>query len=632
MTDLFRGYVPTNNKKCLMKFKNKELLTLDQVKDKDEYAGILAPGIILIDIDDKKQSDLLMDIVEELQLDCRVYQTTRGRHFFFKNNDDLVKSCKTKTKLACGLTADIKLGTRNSYSVLKFNGKERWIEWDVEEGHDYQTMPKWLMPVNSTIDFDKLGEGDGRNQALFGYILKLVGAGMSKEDAKDTIKLINKYILKNPLSDSEIDTITRDDAFPEEDHIWFTDNGAFLHDAFAQFLTKNCNVKKVSGQLHVYDNGVYLAGSERIEALMIKHIPQLKAQQRTEVLKYMNIIAEEVSQADANLIAFRNGVYNLATGELTPFDPDIIVTNKIDYNFNKGAYSELADKTLNKMACDNKEVRALLEECIGYCFYRRNELSKAFVLTGEKSNGKSTFLDMVSNLLGENNVSALDLSELDERFSVATLSGKLANIGDDISDEFLQGRSVANFKKIVSGNQVKAEFKGQDPFFFNPYVKLLFSANDIPRMKDKTGAVLRRLVIIPFNATFSKDDPDFDPYITWKLKNEDVMEYLIQIGLNGLKRVLENSGFTESDLVKKSIEQYEIDNNPILLFLQEKERHEIVNQPTKDVHKAYRAFCLEQGFSEMTLANLSKQLNRYLGVVVKRVRVDGKQIGMYVMG
>ena len=119
MTDLFRGYVPTNNKKCLMKFKNKELLTLDQVKDKDEYAGILAPGIILIDIDDKKQSDLLMDIVEELQLDCRVYQTTRGRHFFFKNNDDLVKSCKTKTKLASGLTADIKLGTHNSYSVLK---------------------------------------------------------------------------------------------------------------------------------------------------------------------------------------------------------------------------------------------------------------------------------------------------------------------------------------------------------------------------------------------------------------------------------------------------------------------------------------------------------------------------------
>ena len=76
--------------------------------------------------------------------------------------------------------------------------------------------------------------------------------------------------------------------------------------------------------------------------------------------------------------------------------------------------------------------------------------------------------------------------------------GKLANIGDDIGDDFLQGSQVSVFKKIGTGNRIKAERKGQDPFEFNPFIKLLFSANDIPRMKDKTGAVLRRLVIIPF--------------------------------------------------------------------------------------------------------------------------------------
>ena len=85
---LFKGYVPTKNKKCLMPFKNKtakDLLSFDEVKSMSEYAGILADDVILIDVDNQEQSDKLMDIVEDLQLNCRVYQTTRGRHFLFKN-------------------------------------------------------------------------------------------------------------------------------------------------------------------------------------------------------------------------------------------------------------------------------------------------------------------------------------------------------------------------------------------------------------------------------------------------------------------------------------------------------------------------------------------------------------------
>ena len=56
------------------------------------------------------------------------------------------------------------------------------------------------------------------------------------------------------------------------------------------------------------------------------------------------------------------------------------------------AYSEIVDKTLNKLACGDKQIRALLEELIGFTFYRRNELRKAFILVGDKSNGKSTYL------------------------------------------------------------------------------------------------------------------------------------------------------------------------------------------------------------------------------------------------
>lgn len=621
---LYKGYVKTKNKKCIDKFKNAPLRTFEEVKDLSEYAGILANDIILIDIDDMDQSEILMKIVEDKQLNCVVYQTTRGRHFLFKNKG--VGKCATHIKLACGLTADIKVGTSNSYEIIKFNGEERFVEWDSDE---LQEVPKYLTPIKTNIDFFNMKEGEGRNNSLFTYILSLNNTGFSKEESRECLNLINEYVFEEPLSESEIEQITRDEAFPEE---CFYEENKFLHNNFAQFIMNNDHIKKINGQLHIYKNGCYVPGIKEIESIMVKHIPKLKSNQRIEVIKYLDLICSETKVADARYIGFENGIYDIVNDELLDFTPDIVMTNKIPWNYEKESYSELADKTLNKLACNDKSIRLLLEECIGYCFYRRNELSKSFILTGEKSNGKSTFLDMIKNVLGESNYSGLDLAELDERFSVATMAGKLANIGDDISDDFLIGRSLSTFKKIVSGNQVKAEYKGQDAFFFSPYVKLLFSANDIPRMKDKTGAVLRRLVIIPFNARFSKKDKDYDPYITWKLKDENVMKYLIQLGIEGLKRVLENRCFTESDKVNKELEDYEIQNNPILLWLQETELSEIENEPTKTVHRKYRMFCVENNFSEMTLSNFSKELNRRLGFNVVRKRIGGKLTGIYIKG
>ena len=114
--ELFKGYVLTKDKKCIEKFKNRtDFKNYDQVKKLDEFAGILNDGVILIDIDDYEQSEILLNIVDDLQLKCRVYKTTRGKHFLLKNTD--VETCKTHTKLACGLTSDIKLGTRNRYSI-----------------------------------------------------------------------------------------------------------------------------------------------------------------------------------------------------------------------------------------------------------------------------------------------------------------------------------------------------------------------------------------------------------------------------------------------------------------------------------------------------------------------------------
>jgi putative DNA primase/helicase len=434
-------------------------------------------------------------------------------------------------------------------------------------------------------------------------------------------------VLPDPLSDDELEVILRDDAFKKP--VFF--NGAqFLFDKFANYMMNNHHIVKINGQLHIYQEGVYYNNFNVISNVMRSYIPNLKKSQKTEIFDYMYDMAKEKEQSDANLIAFRNGIYDVATGNMIDFSPDIAITNKIPWDYNKNAYNELADQTLGKLSCGDASIRLLLEECIGYCFYRRNELGKAFILTGDKSNGKSTFLYLVKVILGDNNISALDLKELGDRFSTSMMFGKLANIGDDISDDFLQGSQLSIFKKIVTGDRIKAERKGQDPFEFNPYVKLLFSANDIPRMKDKSGAVLRRLVIVPFNAQFSKDAADYDPFIKYKLIEQSSIEYLIALGVEGLKRVLHNQEFTRSEKVDRRMQEYEEENNPLLAFLKEYDIHDIVNQSTADVYKMYSVFCNENNMLPMQKIVFSRQLNKQLGLEVAVQWILGKSTRVFV--
>lgn len=626
MSDLYKGYIKSKGKTAIEPFKDRtKFRSYEEVKSLPGFAGVLADDTILIDIDDTEQSEILMNIVEEYQLDCRVYCTSRGRHFLFKNHS--VNRNKGHRPLAIGLTADIKLGSRCSYEILKIDGEERFIEWDIEPGGTYQEVPKWLFPVRATVDFLSMDAGDGRNQALFNYILTLTANDFSVDETRECIRILNRFVLKEPLSDDELEVILRDEAFQKP---VFYNGSTFLFDRFANYLKNNAYVIKINGQLHIYQDGIYINGYKPIETAMIQQIPNLKKTQRREVLDYMELIVEEKNQADARYIAFRNGVLDIVTGELQPFSTELIITNKIPWDYNPNAYNALADDTLNKLACCDPVIRALLEECIGYCFYRRNELGKAFILTGDKSNGKSTFLDVVKAILGEQNISALDLKELGDRFSTSMMFGKLANIGDDIGDDFLQGAQVATFKKVVTGNRIKAERKGQDPFEFNPYIKLLFSANDIPRMKDKTGAVLRRLVIIPFNASFTKESGEYNPYIKYELIEQSSIEYLIRVGVEGLKRIIENNEFTKSEKVQEQLDEYEAENNPIIAFIEDCGVEMIENQPTNEVYKRYQVFCADNSMTPMSHIVFSKQINKRLGFSVIQRKINKKNYKVFV--
>ena len=627
----FRGYIRTKDKNAIDKFKNvadAKLMTLEQVQSLSEYAGVLSHNSILIDIDDQEQSEILMNIVEDFQLNCRVYQTSRGRHFLFRNSK--IENCRTHCTLACGLTADIKSGFKNSYEILKYDNEERFIEWDIEKGQEYQEIPKWLFPIKYSANFINMDAGDGRNQELFNYILTLQSNDFSVEEARETIRIINKYVLKQPLDDEELDVILRDEAFAKP---VFFKGQQFLFDKFAVYMKNNHHIIRINNQLHMYQDGIYISGQADIEGEMIKHIPSLNRAKRKEVLDYLDVmIRENTAATEAHMIAFRNGVLNILDDSFTPFTPDHVITNRIDWDYNPQAYDELTDKTLNKIACNDENIRLLLEEATGYCMFRRNELGKAFILTGTGSNGKSTFLNMLRHMLGKRNISSLDLKKLSDRFSTVMLFGKVANIGDDISDEFVMDSSM--FKKIVTGETIDAEQKGQPKFEFEPYVKLFFSANNIPRMGKgrDSAAILRRLVIIPFEAKFSPTDADYVPFIGDKLRSQEAMEYLIQLGIQGLKRVLDTRTFTSSEKIQKELDEYEESNNPVLGFIRECESDDfqIENTPTSDVYRKYNEYCIANNLNPMSNIEFSKQINRLLDFQVISKKINNKKYRIFV--
>lgn len=625
MYELYKGYIPTKGKKAAIKFKNQPLYTHDQVKKLPEYAGVLNDNTILIDVDDKEQANLFMDIVEDKQLNCKVYQTRRGMHFVFKNCG--VEKAMTAGTLACGISnVDVKVGSKASYEVLKLDGKERFVIWDIEDDCDYDCLPEWARPLTAKTDFHTLGEGDGRNMEIFKYVSYLQREGLSRNAIEEAVNLINNYVLKNSLPMSEINTLLRDERF--EKPSFFGRGGTFLFDQFAKWFVNEHHLIRINGDIYTFDGQVYTNSKTIINKQMVEEISMLNKTKRKEVEDYLELIVTSKSEADSRYIAFQNGVYDIKSKTFGEFSKDKIVTNQLQCNYDPTVVSPVVDKALDDFCCHNEGIRLLLEEVVGYCMYSRQELRKAFILVGDKMNGKSTFLSMLKALFGYKNVASLDLKELGDRFKTAELSGKLVNIGDDIEDEFISNSAI--FKKLVTGNPITVERKGQDPFVFSNKAKLLFSANSVPKIRDKTGAVMSRLVLVPFNAHFTPDSEGFDLEIIDKLTSPESLSYLAHLGIDALERILSTNAFTESEEVQKLLYEYKSDNDPVYSFIDDVGLDSIMNEDVLGVYARFKVYCNENGYMQCAKRTFIKQLHDKFDIGIKTVKIKGTERKVFV--
>ena len=251
--------------------------------------------------------------------------------------------------------------------------------------------------------------------------------------------------------------------------------------------------------------GVYRSLGETIikEQLEILN-PAIKTCEVTEIInkiKRRTYVELDQFDRDSNLLNLRNGLLNIMTGEFTSHSPDGLSTVQLPINNDPKAKCPNVLRFLGGVLRP-KDVFTVLQ-IFGYCLYRTAKYEKAVMCSGKGDNGKGTLLKLFERFLGDHNVSHASLQELNnDRFAIADLHGKLANVCADLKAEKLI--NTGTFKMLVSGDTIRAQKKHGQPFSFKNYAKLIFSANEIPESNDQTYAYFKRWIILLFDKIFQK--------------------------------------------------------------------------------------------------------------------------------
>ena len=300
------------------------------------------------------------------------------------------------------------------------------------------------------------------------------------------------------------------------------------------------------------------------------------------------------------LIAVGNGLFNTKTKELEPFDPKHFITAKVDTNYNTKALTNYElikntyfnfDEWLKSIACNDDEIVTLLWQLINEAVNPNKTRRKIAIMLGNGTNGKSTFRQMMINLIGDINISVSTPHELQSRFGLTSLEGKICNYGDEVGTKPLD--EMDKLKSISSGESVNYERKNKDVRNYDFKTLLMFNSNEIPPIKDKSDAVLNRLLIIPFKANFEgvKDESIKDE----KLNNKIILEYILYTALH-----LDFDKFIIPEAVKKQLLNYRKENDSVfsfMLYYMDKGYHHVSCFPVRYLTDDYENFCYENGYN-----------------------------------
>jgi putative DNA primase/helicase len=397
--------------------------------------------------------------------------------------------------------------------------------------------------------------------------------------------------------------------------------------------TFNFKTIRDTQEIYYYNDGIYHSDGETIIAsLAEEYMDDLTTtHKKNEVIGYIkdsNYIDREKFNINPDFINLKNGIYNIKTKEFIGHNPSFLFINEIPVDYDKEAKCPKILKFLSEVIYP--EDITTLQEFFGYCLYRKHHIHKSCMFIGEGKNGKSTTINLLGALLGNKNICSRELYQLiNDKFAVADLYGKLANLAADITATALKQTGL--FKALTGEDLVTAEKKFKGGFSFRNYAKFIFSANKLPRSPDKSYAFYRRWILISFPNTFVGKQCNSN--LINEITTPDELSGLLNWALEGLERLLEQGDFSYNKTVEEVAEQYETLSNPVYSFVKKFLKPLVGGCLLKDdVWEKYVKWCKEKKISVVPRNMLTRELSKHLPEMRSdrtTMLVDGKQMPAY---
>ncbi len=311
------------------------------------------------------------------------------------------------------------------------------------------------------------------------------------------------------------------------------------------------------------------------------------------------------AQPDKILINLQNGTMEFTTDGwlLRDFLPADFLTYQLPFNHDKEDACPLFDKYLLEVLPDESS-RFVLQEFSGYIFTNLN-LEKMLMLTGSGANGKSVFFNIISALVGKQNMLNYSLGLFAHEYNRAKLTNVLLNYSSEKGTEL----NPDTFKALVSGEPLQArEPYGKSFTLFNK-VRFVVNANELPRETEHTEAYFRRYLIIPFDVTITEEKRDIalaEKIIAKELSG--VFNWL----LLGLERIIYQQKFTRSVKSDKALADFQRQSDSVALFTEEfNYRHSDTNkEAVAEIYVKYKIFCVDDGYKAVGKNKFSARLEK----------------------
>ena len=416
------------------------------------------------------------------------------------------------------------------------------------------------------------------------------------------------------------------------------DDRMLVRDLANLILSQDCFARSAAGEIFHYRKGVYALNGEffirqRVKRLMLEHWKADRWNRRLaqEVAEFILLDAPELDPTPSySVINLENGLLDIWTGELVPHTPEHLSTIRIPIRFNGEATCPHVEEFVGEVFPEDSI--ELAWEVLGDLLTPDRSIQKAICMVGEGGNGKGVFSQLAVRFVGPNNVSHFSLQRLEkDRFAVAGLYQKLANICADLPSERLEDSSV--FKAVTGCDRITAEFKYRNPFEFAPFARLIFSANHLPASKDASTAYFDRWLVIPFGKRFRGTAQEISRRkLDAKLSSHQELSGVLNRVVPALRRIRSTDRFTEAKSVRQQWKELQWATDPLSLWLESEtvsSQSAMVSQD--ELHAAYARDCLNTNRSIMTKQMFGRCLRR-LRPELKEVQrtTEGRKRWMYL--